>query len=330
MGIKFGRIALCGLFLSGCVGQAPGGIGGGPGSGADAAPAVPQVILYGELKDVMTNAPVLGAAVSAGATATATMTGARYEVTVDQQTLLEMKASMTGYADTYSAELLTEAADNQLTTMFIVSDAVKQNLYPAGTTDDPTLGTVHIDLQSVNGLATLDGLPLANVSLLQNGAPVGTVYFINNQGLADPNQTTAIQYGQKTRAVVINVPPGPFEVNVLEQGVPTPQSAKGNAFANAVTLIESANAAGELPLTYDAQIGAILTGQDCGGCHSGNGTFRLTYSELTTRNLLTPADSNAPLLQSGLGIGHPPTNWTATTPDYLKVLEWVEAGAPEN
>jgi hypothetical protein len=218
---------------------------------------------------------------------------------------------------------------------------------------------------AISTLENLDGTPWAGVPLTgitlvdMAGQPVPGIagpYFIGQNGDVDPALTVSTPFGNRgARVAFLNVPTGQHVLKVSYELTPGGPIANAQgpvmAFDDGATVtrtIHDPAADGGGTPKFATEVYPIFQkaskgGQDCASCHTAGGlgavlvlddgadqVFARLTGNLQYVNLATPADSlilRRPLYETPPD--HPNATWLdATNPYYVKVLRWIQGGAP--
>lgn len=356
------------LALAGCPGGAPPNQNGSPDAatgGGDAEQT--SLLLSGKVMDYFGAQPVDGASIETDGLDPKLMTSSAadgaYQLDVAVGSALYLVATKNAYRPTRN-KAMTVADMPVIYDVYLMTDQDVKNQYTAvGAT--PTAGTAIIIAElRKNNSTPLEGIPLANVQLLnaQNQPVTGVKgpYFFNAGGSIDTAQTTLTAYSGRSRAAFLDVPPGTYTLAV------TYQNAQNQAVTNNTSVMTIADG-GTLALSggMDAGSGgggtitnpsfatdiypklqrAAMGGLGCANCHTLSGPAAvLKYDDppgtvlanMTAAtgviNSASPADSlllKRPLYeQPPTPQDHPNATFLDTNdPDYKLFLLWIQQGA---
>lgn len=266
-----------------------------------------------------------------------------------------MPAGVT-YVPTTSPPLLVSEQDLTLD-VAVVSKVYKDRQNT--TTGTPLLAKSSLVIADMTDIAGLPvaGVPLEGVTLSPVGAAtkagVGP-YFMGALDV-DTNALVSVAYpGYGARVAFLNVPTGEYDLKVTytpaDAQAPVTATVRVTTYDDGVTLQRVALGApgGGPGLKFSTDVYPILQrasqgGQDCAACHNATGLgqllpmddgAQLVYDRLKAGtgliDLATPANSlllTMPLYETPPN--HPNATWLDTTnPNYVKVLTWIQGGAP--
>jgi len=329
----------------------PGGLG------------VPMVSVSGQVLDFDTLMPLAGATSVAASGVSpvpaVSMNGADFVLTNVQpySVFYLIASSPPDYRSTYNAPVSVSASDVTGAQELAVKESTLSSFATAFKVTQ-TSGTAVLMVRTVDG----SGMPLAKVPASAFGMS-GTngaqgPFFLDDKKQPDPMLTATSSSGW---AILFNVPPGSVEFSAPAASGLTLTSPAAPVSANLVTvadvIVQQAGMAPTPPtnVSFATQIVPIFMRRGCVNCHSGNGPGRdlggltldgsivIDYRNVVTNispnfgttrvDLKNPANS---LVLTMPGYENPPdkhpTVVFATTmdPDYLLLLSWIKAGAPNN
>ncbi len=222
MRIVLSLVAVVGI--AGCPGSAP------PNSNtndtpdaatpeADAAPT--SFALSGKVMDYFGATAVQDAMLATDGLDPALMTTSAidgaYQLDVAVGSALYIVASKAAYRPTRNSSLTIGEMPIEQDVYVMTEQDVKNQYTAVGAT--PLTGTAILiaELRRNDG-TPLEGIPLANVTLLDaNNQPVPGIkgpYFFNDAGSVDAALTTATAFNGKSRAAILDVPPGNYTLSV--------------------------------------------------------------------------------------------------------------------
>lgn len=244
----------------------------------------------------------------------------------------------------------------------IADKAVMQDLFVVKVTDATRQYTIAqkplaagksiliAELVRDNG-APIEGIPLTDVQLLdaaQAPVPGITTLFVGTNGDVDPALTTATAYAGRSRAVILDVPPGSYTLKI---NLPTPQLVPLMFSADGATLAVTNQLQGVTPPLqptfakdiYPRLQRVSLGGLGCTSCHTTGGLGAIIkYDDPAATvlanlkaatgviDLATPASSlflTKPLYEPP-PYNHPNAQFLdINDPDYKLFLLWIQQGA---
>jgi hypothetical protein len=225
----------------------------------------------------------------------------------------------------------------------------------------PVVGTAFFTADLIVNGAPLEGIPLANVTLvdaLKQPVP-GVVgpYFYGSAGVIDPALTTATAYGTppRSRVAFLDVPPGTFTLAVVSGTPPVTSETLFSTAADGATLT-AMGAIGDpgTPPPPDPKFAtdiyprlqkAASGGLGCANCHTALGPAAVLPFDDTADNVLTLMKGLPGVIDIGTPINslvlkrplyeqppaqqdHPNATFLdITDPDYKLILLWISKGA---
>ena len=292
---------------------------------------------------------------------TTTATDGAYQLDVAVGSALYLHASKTNYRVTRS-QSLTVGDMPVVQDVYLTSLQDIRNQYTAvGSLPKAGTGVIIAEMRRNNN-TPLDGIPLANVQLLDanNQIVAGAIgpYFFNAAGNLSTGQLVAMTYGGRSRVAYLDVPPGTYTLAVNYQnnmGGTVTINTMLSTVADGTTLVQSGGTQGPTdpgvtdPLfamhVYPKLQRAALGGLGCANCHTLGGPAAVlkfddpaatVLASLTARlgaiNVTTPADSlilKRPLYELPPAIqDHPNATFLdVNDADYKLFLSWITNGA---
>ena len=351
-----------GLFA--CVGKAPKAVDD-PDAGVDAPPVVETGHLFsGVTKDYFTAAtPMADATITSdGVTPEMTATsGAAGEFSIDHVptgSVIFFSVAHANYRPTRNVPVAV--ADMPVTQdLFMMASAdvdrqyLKANATPVGA--GKAFLTVELKLDTGT---PLEGIPLANITLVDAAnAPVPGIvgpFFFGTLGDVDPAVTTATAVNGRSRAAILDVPPGSYTLKVVYPGAGGDQTmtVPVTAVADGATLAATGGGGGGSTALnpkfttdiYPRLQKAAAGGLGCANCHTlggpAGGVLKFDDpADVTLTNmkalpgvidLVTPASSmflTYPLYEPA-PYNHPNATFLdINDPDYKLFLTWIQQGA---
>jgi len=350
--------------ISGCPGSAPPDVGDDDAPDAGVEPEPTAFLLSGKVIDYFGKTAIEAAMIATDGLTPALMTTSAmdgaYKLDVAVGSALYVNATKTGYRATRNAAM-TIADMPVVKDVYLMTEQDVRNQYTAvGALPVAGKAILIAEMQRNNG-TPLEGIPLANVQLLDGGnQPVAGVkgpYFFNAGGSVDAAATTATAYNGRSRVAYLDVPPGTFTLAVTYMGgmqnVTTNTSVVTVADGGTLALSGSGAGGGGMNVTdpsfaihiYPKLQRAGAGGLGCANCHTltGPASF-LKYDDpagtvltnLIARtgvvNSVTPDDSlilRRPLYEQPPTLqDHPNATFlNVNDADYKLFLLWIQNGA---
>ena len=299
------------VFLAACTGSIPGEETPDAG-GPDAAPGEQMVTVSGTVMDYFSPTPIPLAMVNVAmegvvpAINNTTDMAGLYTFQVPQGSVAYGITTRSAYRPTRNSPTITETPDRPvMQDLYAGSAAEVQNiLYNSAIPPIiNVMGTAAVVVDIRNGMGPLEGIPLADVTLVDNQVPpqpilgIAGPYFLNALGNPDENLLVSTAFEGRARVAIMNCPVGSHQlkINYLDTlGQPATFTVPIMCDTDGFTLGRTGGMGGGgggggmmgpqnptfLTDIYPRlQIPAIAPeGRACGGCHrlGGTGPFSVT------------------------------------------------------
>jgi hypothetical protein len=360
------RIALSFLAiatLTSCAGNAPPNQAGNPDAAVDGGDNLPAFELSGTIKDYFGGQTIDGAVVATDGLVPDVMAlsaaDGTYKLDVAAGSALFLITTKTGYRPTRN-HAMTVADAVTIYDAYLMTEQDVRNQYTAvGALPVGGTAIVIADLRRNDG-TPLEGIPLENIKLLDgNNEPVAGLvgpYFFNAAGSLDTALTTATAYQGRSRAALLDVPPGTYTLSVsyLDNENPVVIPTLLSTLADGGTLVLSGGAGGGGNNVPDPSFATHIYpklqragegGLGCANCHTLSGAAAVlpydglpatVLANITGRpgvvNPAVPAESLLlvrPLYElPPTPQDHPNATFLTTNDaDYKLFLAWITNGA---